>query len=276
MSISGPTLSSDNVAIYVMSCDKTVDIAEHFLAAFAKYWPNCPYRIFFGVNSIKTHVDRISAISLPSNSGNWKTESIQQLNYIKKNYGHIKYLLVFLDDFIINKYISNSEIDCAIRVASKNKLKYLRFRSLDECLVGRLWYKIKVAICKCQYFEIRRSHPYYSSLQVALWDIEHISNMLNSTSDIWEFEKLRIFDVNHFSLPRSIISYKHVVEKGCWDIDAEWWCKKSIGFFNPGERERRRISPFSRVKIKIKWVFFELFGYAPTRLKNYLFYRGVI
>jgi hypothetical protein len=257
-----------HIAIFINSSDKTSDIAKHFIASFKKYWMNCPFQVYIGVNKNTNLGIELSAIQLIADVSGWKNETIAQIKIIKEINPNIKHIIIFLDDFIINKEIDNDKILNIIRISINNNFKYIRFRTLDECFAVKFINKIKCIINNKTYFKIRKDHPYYSSLQVVLWDIDYYLKLVNESSNIWNFESINHTNVDHYSTSQSIISYKHIVEKGQWDLNADDWCKKSIGFFNIGNRETRSLTFIDIFFINLKSFSFNLFGYLPLRLKK--------
>jgi hypothetical protein len=257
-----------HIAIFINSSDKTSDIAKHFIASFKKYWINCPFQVYIGVNTNTNLGIELSAIQLITDVSGWKNETINQIKKIKVINPNIKYIIVFLDDFIINKEVNNDKISKIIKISINNNFKYIRFRTLDECLTFKLINKIKCFINNKIYFKIRKDHPYYSSLQIALWDIDYYLKLVNESSNIWNFESINHKNIVHYSTSQSIISYKHIVEKGQWDLNADDWCIKSIGFFNKGNRESRNLKFIDIFFVNLKRFSFNMFGYLPLRIKK--------
>jgi len=62
---------SYNIAVYVMSCDKTLDVESHFVSSFKQFWSQCPYPIYFGVNTYTSHPNEVSAIPLKASISGW-------------------------------------------------------------------------------------------------------------------------------------------------------------------------------------------------------------
>lgn len=260
---------SSNVAIYVMSCDSTADVAKHFASAFSRYWPDCPFRTFFGINQNPDVAESLRAIPLRSKKGGWRSETLEQLAELKRVSPSTKHVIIFLDDFVLSRRIDSARVRLVVTEAAARQLKYLRLRKLDEGIVGRLiqHFRICFSIGDRPCVSVRRDHPYYSSLHVALWDINYLIECVEKSDSIWSFEH-QFSGSLHYSVLQSLLRYRHIVEKGKWDYGAERYCRKHVGWFKPGDRPRRvGLGGFLR-KLLAQGVFV-VFGYAPSQLRKY-------
>ena len=259
-----------NTAIFIMSCDNTRDVLKHFIHGINKYWKDNRLPIFLGNNSNIMPENLNNTILLSSPKSTWKQETLNQLHQIKINNPNITHLLVLLDDFILNKSVDNNSLLNIIYQVEIQNLNYLRLKRLEDSFIMKLLqYFISIDfINKIKIFKIRNTHPYYSSLQVAIWDIDYLINLLNSISNIWEFELQNKLPNSHFSVLDNVFSYKHVVEKGRWETYAKKYCLKHIEYFNRGERGVHEISFLTKVIKLIKSVKFFLFGYSFSRKFN--------
>ena len=114
--------------------------------------------------------------------------------------------------------------------------------------------------------EIPSSHPYYSSLQVALWNIDYLIKRANSCSDIWNFEKKIISDEKHFSVKKNLMNYRHVVEKGKWDYRANSIFRKAGINYSFNGIQKHRVSIFYKLKQQIlKYFILPIFGYIFSK-----------
>lgn len=262
-----------SIAVFVMSCDKTADVARHFIPAFRKYWQDCPYPIFFGINHDQSHLETLVATPLPSEVKGWRDETLNQLQTLRTLAPGVTHVLVFLDDFILNEKVITEQIQRVLSAAAAEKnIAYLRLRRLEESVLGKLkqhfmkHYVFADAPC----FEVRIDHPYYSSLQAALWRFDHLYALIERSENIWAFERLSDLKHAHYSVLQTMFRYRHIVEKGQWDIGAEKYCKKAIGGFTSGTREMRDNDLASRVGFQVEKVKFFIFGYYLMRLKKRL------
>lgn len=252
-----------STAVFVVSCDKSRDILSHFSIGYNLYWKDNFLPIFVGSNDYQDLEGFEQAKFIQAPRSNWKTETLFQLNVIKNCEPNISNIILILDDFILNKNVDINRIKSLIAAVEVNKIKYLRFKRLEE----GLFYKVVQYFSKIDLneggsiFKIRNSHPYYSSLQIAIWDIDYLISVLNSCSDIWDFELQKPHLSEHFSVVNNLINYKHIVEKGLWESYAESYCRKYIGFFHKGARGVNSKSLLSQAISVFKRLKFYFCGY---------------
>lgn len=252
-----------STAIFVVSCDKSRDVLSHFSIGFNRYWKDNFLPIYIGSNSYQDFEGFEQAKFIQCPRSNWKTETLSQLDSIRKVDPNISNIILILDDFILSENVDTNRLKSVIFAVEEKKIKYLRLKRLED----GLFYKVaqffsKTNLVDEEYiFKVRNSHPYYSSLQIAIWDINHLISQLNSCSDIWDFELQKPHLSEHFSVVNNLLNYKHIVEKGLWESYAESYCTKYLGFFQNGERGTHGVSLFKQSKSLIKKVKFYFFGY---------------
>lgn len=254
--------------ILICSCDRTSDIAFHMLSSVFKYTDIKYFETFIGCDLSKNFPE-VKFIETPPS--NWKNETIFQLKKIKERQPKNPFVLILLDDFVLNKEVDSKCLNDILVEMYKNDIKYLVLKPTYE----NLFYKLKnyfssIKLIKgIKYFPVRINHPYYYSLQSAFWDINYLIDSIERSGNIWNFETLSFSGVKHYSLTSTFLSYRHIVEKGKWDFNTKKYCEKYIGFFNPGNREFRKftISTFLKHFLS-KYMIFPIFGYFFLRLRN--------
>jgi hypothetical protein len=241
-----------------MSCDQTHDVLDHFLKGFEKYWPDCPFDVYIGSNTI---IDSPNYKYINVQKNNWRTETINQITEIKKIDNKVTHLIVFLDDFILNNTVSNKLIEKKVNYAIEKDIKYLRLKKIEEPLFILLFYKIINLFNPSQIFKIRKSHPYYSSLQVTLWNIDYLDFLVKKCTNIWNFEEINMNKYDHYTINNTIISYKHIVEKGKWEYYAKDYCIRNISYFKFGDRISQSTNFNRKLYFTLKRIKFIFFGY---------------
>lgn len=251
-----------------MSCDRTSDIAYYFVKSFKMFCNNFSFPIYFGVNENIENANELKAIAVKSVPSNWRDETIYQLKVIKDSNPSLTHLVVLLDDFIFLKPCHFSLYNLIVESVEK-KIKYLRFKPIEEGVFKRIYNKFKKRsdFKTARIIEVRKSHPYYSSLQVALWNVDYLIEMVANSTSIWDFENQHS-STTHFSTCEDYMFYEHIVEKGEWDLNAKNICIKYFGSFNPGKRKVRSVSLTKRIRIYIQKFSFFLLGYYFLRLRN--------
>tara|TARA_B110000305_G_scaffold177638_1_gene196709 strand:- start:34 stop:825 length:792 start_codon:yes stop_codon:yes gene_type:complete len=255
-------------SIFINSCDNTSDVARHFLMSFDKFIAvpkNIP--IFFGTNNFLPQSNHLIK-PIKSKKSNWREETIAQLEKIKINNPNITHTLFFLDDFIFSQKFLLQDFHNLFDDLMKNNIRYFRLTSIEESLLTKFFrlftIKKNFIVNKNKLIQIRKSHPYYCSLQIAFWDIEYLITLLKSSHNIWQFERQQSETI-HYCPSYDILSYKHIVEKGEWLFYAKNYCLKNINYFNPGNRNfsSNKTGKYHYYFKKLQFLFF---GFLPLRL----------
>ena len=253
-------------AIFINSSDNTNDIANIFVIFFEKFIKNIDIKIFVGTNNLVPSFKDCEVIPIKVNKSNWKKETIEQISIIKREYEEIEYIIPILDDFAFIKEFDFKNLSSLFKLVYDENLFYLRLKKIEESIFTPKK-KIKFHNQRKELIEIRNNHPYYSSLQVAIWNISHYMATLQKCENIWKFEKINL-NIKHYSVCKSLLTYIHIVEKGEWDYDAKTICKKYIKLNLSNFNNRQFKKHFlKKIIFKIKKILFPVIGYHLTRNK---------
>lgn len=247
--------------IFINSCDNTYDITKYFLKSYDKYIKNNELDIFIGINKKKHNKSYkyLNYISTPKS--NWRNETLFQLNIIKKKYGY-KNVIHILDDFIFSGHSNIDDLQSTLSFFKSNKIKYCCLKNMREGGFLNIFNKFK----KEKINTVRHSYPYYTSLQITLWDIKYFIKNIKSCTSIWNFERQQL-SKNHYHLKKDFFHYRHVVEKGEWDYGSSDYICKYVCKFSPGKRPMRK-SFFGSQIFYIKKITFFIFGFLIMRIRN--------
>jgi hypothetical protein len=204
--IDAPTPS---VAVLICGCDSRRDILERVLPSLFKYWPDCPYPIYVGLNSNQSFGPNITTVVAPLSE--WRQECAEQVAQTRETH-----LLLVLDDFLFQKPVDQSRLSKYLAAAVDSNLPYLRLMPLGTSLLER-FANLARTRSRIEIRAIREGRPFYSGLQIAIWNKAHLLTLLQSRGSIWEFEHKRKPGVVHYVITgRAPIIYSHLVEKGRW------------------------------------------------------------
>jgi hypothetical protein len=177
---------------------------------------------------------------------NWKEEWLFAIGALKE-LGYER-VIWYLDDFYLTAKPNLFSLRSLIEIRS-NYIRLTPFeRPFLQTLIG------SKVLCE----DIPLSHPYYSSLQIALWNLEYFQEQLLKSSDIWDFETLK--GVSHKSVSSAIFTYRHSVEKGRW----KWYTKMLFREETSGLyylKDREGVLSVSAIIDVIRYFKFKLFGY---------------
>ena len=180
----------------------------------------------------------------------------------------------FLDDYLIQTPVDTERVVSIINYAINNNSMYLRLLPPARAFLTQLGNALKNHFKPAGFETLKTDAPYFASLQVALWDREHLKRMLRNATNIWEFENSYIPGVDHHAiLEKPPIRYVHVVEKGKWQPHAASLFEQAGLSFDPSERPLHSLRHYLTLWInKIK---FAVFGYSVFRLRSRCKNKGI-
>lgn len=251
------------VCVFVASSDATRDVVSTVSPSFEKHWPDCPFPLYVGINSpVQGLPSRFQAVYAPADR--WQNELCRQLVQLPPGITHI---LLFLDDFLILSPVDTRRVMFLVDRGVEDKISYLRLIPPSRALCPAIGKKMISFFNPVLYERIRDRAPYYSSLQVALWERAHLLDTLGLAQDIWDFEHIcRAGDPHYAIVKHPPIRYRHTVEKGEWMADAGSLFRSSGLPFDPSGRGSR--PPADRIRFLLNRVKFALIGYAVFRFKR--------
>jgi len=241
------------IAVLICSSDSRRDVVDRVLPSVLKFWPDCPYPIYVGLNSL----DRPLPAGIPvlALASEWCRECALQLAQIAEDY-----LIVILDDFLIRAPVRQVRLANLVEDALASNLAYLRLVPLGRSLLARLtgWRSSEL---KPGIERVRANHPFYSGLQIAIWRRSHLQEMLQNPLSIWEFEHQYREDWVHCAITDNPpITYRHLVERGCWLPYARSLLQRAGLSPELGDRPVWSNSRYARLFLDhVRWV---LLGYA--------------
>jgi len=200
-------VSGSNVGVLICSSDNRLDILDRVLPSVLKYWSDCPYPLYVGLNTKNKSWARVT--SLEAEPSEWRTEALEQISQIRETN-----LIVILDDYLFLQPVDQQRLAELVTRATSLKMPYLRLLPLRRSLSQRLIRSRTRSTDGIQSIHSRR--PFYSGLQISIWDKAHFVSLLKSPGSIWDFEHQQP-GLPHFVITDSPpITYRHLVEKGRW------------------------------------------------------------
>lgn len=170
-------MNRKDLSIIVMSCDKNKWLLDIFFDRFYKEWSNCPFEVnlvlendnyVFNDRNIKVHN------CFESNSFCYRLK--KTLLKIKENY-----VLIFLDDFIIESPVNVFLLDKYLNIISENRLNNIILTPIEHV-------KNDPIIIDSLIVKRTRFGRYKACLQCGLWDRNILSDLLLEKENAWEFE----------------------------------------------------------------------------------------
>src|SRR5687767_3506927 len=107
------------VGVFVSSSDNRRDVLDRILPSVVKFWPDCPYPTYVGLNSHGNPLPVGTALLAPVSD--WRHECSLQLAQIAE-----EYLIVILDDFLIGAPVDQARLSDLVASSLTLNLPYLR------------------------------------------------------------------------------------------------------------------------------------------------------
>jgi hypothetical protein len=169
-------MHDNDLSIYISSCDKYSWLWPSFFHFFNKFWPVCPYKIYLGTETLKFEGKNVTTLDAE--------EDVPWGKMTKLNLEKIdtKYVLLMLDDFLLEDYVDSELIDNIMNVIIRMKADHVR---LNE---NRVRKKLKVHEVSNSFVAIKDSKKFIVSLQAAIWDRKFLLSILRDKESPWEFE----------------------------------------------------------------------------------------
>jgi hypothetical protein len=245
--------STPSVAVLICGSDSRRDVLERVLPSLIKYWPDCPYPIYVGLNTNHSFGPNIT--TLVAKPSEWRQECAEQVAQMSETH-----LILVLDDFLFQEPVDQNRLSKLLSAALDSNLPYLRLMPLGRSILERLANLVPTR-SKVEIRAIKDGRPFYSGLQIAIWNKAHLLTMLQSRGSIWDFEHKRKPGVIHYAITgRPPIIYSHLVEKGRWLPYAQSLLRKA-GL--PADLGTRSIwSKWMTLRLMLDKVRFHVIGYA--------------
>lgn len=249
-----------DTCIFISSSDNTYDVFSMVSGSVTEKWPSEVFDIYVGLNE-KVAEAPFRTMSAPISS--WGTELEYQISTLPENF---RYIILILDDFFFYENVYPDKLERLIDMVRERHIHYLRLKPLERSGLGKVLIFLRSLVrCSDGIIRLNDDEPYYSSLQVAIWDRSHLSRTLRQSDSIWEFEHIVIAGSKHYATTQRILRYSHLVEKGKWFKHAP----ETLGCHDHESFERRgfvqSLLTNSRLYSRIKFFFF---GYTLFRLRR--------
>jgi len=209
-------------SVLIPSCDSYSDLWEPFFTLFERFWPDCPFPVYLGNNSLS--FERAGVRLIHSSQGN---------NWTNRVRDHLKaidtpYVLLMLEDFFLRHRVRTDRILAGLDVLAARDGRLLRLHPRPRPSVRLAGWP--------EAGSIPVGTPYRVSTQAAIWRRETILSLMRDSESIWQFEirgteRSAAFSDGFFSFWDSVLPYDHhVVERGKWfPRDARYFKAQNIG-----------------------------------------------
>lgn len=216
-------------AVFLCSSDSSYDVLQCILPSVIKFWGNCPYTFYVGMNSCRKLFAQVTPVLAPASP--WQEAFAAQLAQIPE-----EHIIVLRDAFLLCSPVDQPRLTQVVRNAIGMDLPYLRLMPLRQSVAVR-WRGQRPTHLQPDLQLIPARHPSYCGLQATIWRKDYLQSLLQKHLSLSEFEHQSIPDVRHCALTHSPpIQYRQVIERDRWRPDAASVLKRAGLSANLGDR----------------------------------------
>lgn len=164
----------NNCSILVLSCDKNIGLLNIFFERFFLYWPDCPFDIYLGMED--ANVKYQGVITLNSRTSGWAARVQEYLRKISQ-----EFLMIILDDFVLERQADTSKIKKFVDFISKNKdIANISFAEIQD--------KNNIDANCLDLLQRRNNANYLLNMQVGVWRKDILLQLLRPNETPWQTE----------------------------------------------------------------------------------------
>jgi hypothetical protein len=240
-----------SLAVFICSSDSRLDVLTRVLPAQLALWADCPYPIYVGLNS-PVEVSPLVK-TLVASPSEWRLETASQIAQLPQ-----RHVIMMLDDYLILKPVDQARLAAYAAIAVNQNLPYLRLLPFRQSIFQQISRSSSTSKC---FSLIPKGRPFYSGLQIAIWQKDHLISLLAQHGSIWQFEHITPRHQNHYVIHEEPpIRYSHLVEKGRWQP----YARRLLASVNlSADLGKRPVWPaWMHIRLAVDEAKFLLLGYA--------------
>lgn len=233
----------NDCAVLIVSCDKNKGVLDIFFDFFKKNWHDCPFDIYLGMEKLNLSYENIH--SLCSGKDSFAGRLKEYLKYIGR-----KYVLIILDDFILEEKVYNIDIQY-----------YYKLISSDDKIanISLVWIDEKSEKYCDKVLRKERNTNNLLNLQVAFWNAELLNNLLKDGENAWQTElygsiRARKYKQYAFCNLEKEIALPYLYNGGWLVVKGAW---------NGAELKRLHLEPYASAFLDGKKILYSDFGRIP-------------
>ena len=160
-------------SILILSCDKNIGLLNIFFDKIKENWNTCKYKMYLGLENKNFNYKNVEVLN-----SKYSQYSDRLLDYLSKI--DSAFVLVMLDDFIIEKEVNNKIVD-----------SYFEYIYNDKTIATITWTWIDGKI-ECKYNDYLDKKCYDAkflvNLQIGFWRKDILENILVFGENAWQVE----------------------------------------------------------------------------------------
>lgn len=166
--------SYEDCAILILSCDKNEFLLNIFFDFLNRNWCDCPFEKYLGIESKDMKFEGVHTLKSPK--GSFCSRIKEYLRLIEK-----KYVLIILDDFILEEHVDNEKMNEYYTVIKSDE----KIATLTLAWIDGIEKNYSSNIMKKSW-----NSNFLINLQVGFWRTEVLENILKDGENAWEAELL--------------------------------------------------------------------------------------
>ena len=164
----------NSCAILVLGCDKNISVLNIFFDFFKKFWPECKYPIYLGLEKSTVRYDGVSTLN--SNEKQWAKRIKSYLMSLKE-----ERVLIILDDFIPEAPVDFHKIETYIAYMKENQ-------NIATISLAEIYDKANFPSAYPGLMRRKSRGDYLLNMQVGLWNKSILCALLRDKETPWETE----------------------------------------------------------------------------------------
>jgi len=209
------------IPILVISCDKYSDLWKPFFSIFWQRWPDCPYPVYLGSNYKTYRDERVRPIPVGKDQS-WAQGLRRMLDHL-----NTEYIILFLEDLLIQKQVDTEAIGKLVRIVRERQLRSLRL------VPSKIFFaKTQRVVDLPDLGVLLPGESYRVSTEVTIWRVDTLRRLLLPGFTAWDFEYIGTklgenMPDGFWTKYKPAIIYDHCVEKGKWRPEGLAICREA-------------------------------------------------
>lgn len=164
--------NKDKFAVLIVSCDKYSDLWRPFFELFWRFWPDCPFNVYFLSNKIGFDDPKVKNL-LVGEDISWSDNVRKAIINIKE-----EYILLSVDDLFLCDYVKTEEVLKVFNWIYQFGVNHVRMNPSQK---PDKPYNELVGI-------VSKGTIYRTSTILSVWKKDVLSNLLKAGESAWDFE----------------------------------------------------------------------------------------
>jgi hypothetical protein len=164
-----------DLAILVPTFDGVAEVWPIFIEAFRQFWPQCPYPVYFGTNSLEVNDPMVRTIKVGPDKG-YASTIIKMLDSVKS-----RWVLLCVEDFPFSGSVDEAAIHRVAEFAEANSAALVNLIAMPEEMASLF----EQPLSGGQLAEIKAGDPYCVALGGGLWRTDALRQCLVAGAKFW-------------------------------------------------------------------------------------------